>query len=92
VINSAFRSLAPVLPHFTKIVATKGEGVFLFDARGRRYLDFTSGIGRTILRRGPSRNPPGHHHRREGDSVGPPAERDHRAGRPHGEVDARIAR
>lgn len=25
----------------------KGEGVFLFDARGRRYLDFTSGIGVT---------------------------------------------
>jgi len=42
-----FRSLAPVLPHFTDIVAVKGEGVFLVDDRGRRYLDFTSGIGVT---------------------------------------------
>jgi 4-aminobutyrate aminotransferase len=25
----------------------KGEGVFIFDARSRRYLDFTSGIGVT---------------------------------------------
>jgi 4-aminobutyrate aminotransferase len=39
--------LAPVLPHFTDIVAVKGEGVFIFDARSRRYLDFTSGIGVT---------------------------------------------
>src|SRR5262247_163027 len=41
------RSLAPVLPHSTDIVAVRGEGVHLFDAAGRRYLDFTAGIGVT---------------------------------------------
>jgi 4-aminobutyrate aminotransferase len=39
--------LAPVLPHITDIVAVKGHGAYLYDTRGRRYLDFTSGIGVT---------------------------------------------
>src|SRR5262245_17563718 len=46
-IDRAVRSLAPVLPHSTDIVAVRGEGVHLFDAAGRRYLDFTAGIGVT---------------------------------------------
>jgi 4-aminobutyrate aminotransferase len=39
--------LAPVLPNFTDLVAARGQGAFLYDTRGRRYLDFTSGIGVT---------------------------------------------
>ena len=37
--------LAPVWTHLTDIQPTKGEGVYLYDASGTRYLDFTSGIG-----------------------------------------------
>ncbi|WP_109474414.1 aspartate aminotransferase family protein [Ornithinimicrobium cavernae] len=39
--------LSPVLKQATPVVATRGEGVYLFDAEGRRYLDFTAGIGVT---------------------------------------------
>jgi len=37
-------ALAGVLPRITDIVAVRGEGSWLFDADGRRYLDFGSGI------------------------------------------------
>jgi 4-aminobutyrate aminotransferase len=39
--------LSPLLTQATGVTAVKGEGVYLFDAEGRRYLDFTSGIGVT---------------------------------------------
>jgi 4-aminobutyrate aminotransferase len=39
--------LSPVLPHFTPLEAERGEGVHLYASDGRRYLDFTSGIGVT---------------------------------------------
>ncbi|HEY2763622.1 MAG TPA: aminotransferase class III-fold pyridoxal phosphate-dependent enzyme [Pseudonocardiaceae bacterium] len=39
--------LSPVLKQATPVLATRGEGVYLFDAENRRYLDFTAGIGVT---------------------------------------------
>ncbi|ASR37840.1 4-aminobutyrate aminotransferase [Prauserella marina] len=39
--------LSPILKQATPVVVDHGEGVYLFDADGRRYLDFTAGIGVT---------------------------------------------
>jgi len=39
--------LSPVLKQATPVCAVRGEGVYLYDADGRRYLDFTAGIGVT---------------------------------------------
>ncbi|MFE5583983.1 aspartate aminotransferase family protein [Kitasatospora sp. NPDC056531] len=39
--------LSPVLKQATPVVAVRGEGLHLYDADGRRYLDFTSGVGVT---------------------------------------------
>lgn len=39
--------LSQVLRQATPVVAVRGEGVHLFDADGRRYLDFTAGVGVT---------------------------------------------
>lgn len=39
--------LSPALKQATGVVAERGEGALLFDKEGRRYLDFTSGIGVT---------------------------------------------
>lgn len=39
--------LSPVWPHFTEIEVERARGVYVYDAEGRRYLDFTSGIGVT---------------------------------------------
>ncbi|HTN33443.1 MAG TPA: aminotransferase class III-fold pyridoxal phosphate-dependent enzyme [Marinobacter sp.] len=39
--------LSPLLKQATGITATKGEGAYIIDPEGRRYLDFTSGIGVT---------------------------------------------
>ncbi|MDX1754517.1 MAG: aminotransferase class III-fold pyridoxal phosphate-dependent enzyme [Marinobacter sp.] len=39
--------LSPLLKQATGIVAAKGEGAYVIDPEGRRYLDFTSGIGVT---------------------------------------------
>jgi 4-aminobutyrate aminotransferase len=39
--------LSPILTQSTGVTAVKGEGAYIFDADGRRYLDFTSGIGVT---------------------------------------------
>ena len=41
-------ALLPVYPRFP-IEVVRGEGVRLFDADGRSYLDFTSGIGVNAL-------------------------------------------
>lgn len=37
--------LSPLLKQSSGITASHGEGCYLFDTDGRRYLDFTSGIG-----------------------------------------------
>mgnify|MGYP000156119599 CR=1 FL=1 len=39
--------LAPVWTHVTTMQPERGEGVYLYDAEGTRYTDFTSGIGVT---------------------------------------------
>ncbi len=39
--------LSPLLKQATGVVAARGEGVNLYDEDGRRYLDFTAGIGVT---------------------------------------------
>ncbi|HEX3791367.1 MAG TPA: aminotransferase class III-fold pyridoxal phosphate-dependent enzyme [Pseudonocardiaceae bacterium] len=40
-------NLSPLLRQATPVVAARGEGVHLYDEAGRRYLDFTAGIGVT---------------------------------------------
>jgi 4-aminobutyrate aminotransferase len=40
-------ALSPQLKQATPVLAERGEGVHLYDAEGRRYLDFTAGIGVT---------------------------------------------
>jgi 4-aminobutyrate aminotransferase len=37
--------LAPVWTHLTTMQPVKGEGIYLYDANGIKYTDFTSGIG-----------------------------------------------
>ncbi|NPA30718.1 MAG: aminotransferase class III-fold pyridoxal phosphate-dependent enzyme [Chloroflexi bacterium] len=39
--------LSPVWTHLTTLQPVRGEGVYLYDAQGRAYMDFTSGIGVT---------------------------------------------
>ena len=39
--------LSQILKQATGVVASRGEGVFLYDEDDRRYLDFTAGIGVT---------------------------------------------
>ena len=39
--------LSPVWTHLTDIQPVRGEGIYLYDAEGHRYIDFTSGIGVT---------------------------------------------
>ncbi|WP_304452732.1 aspartate aminotransferase family protein [Nocardiopsis sp. YSL2] len=39
--------LSPALKQATPVVAARGEGVHIYDEDGRRYLDFTAGIGVT---------------------------------------------
>jgi 4-aminobutyrate aminotransferase len=39
--------LSPILKQATPVLAERGEGVYLFGEDGRRYLDFTAGIGVT---------------------------------------------
>ncbi|WP_120003966.1 aspartate aminotransferase family protein [Nesterenkonia muleiensis] len=39
--------LSPLLKQATPVVATHGEGVYLYDDAGNRHLDFTAGIGVT---------------------------------------------
>ncbi|WP_030252079.1 aminotransferase class III-fold pyridoxal phosphate-dependent enzyme, partial [Streptomyces sp. NRRL S-455] len=40
-------ALSPHLRQATPVVAVRGEGIHLYDEDGRRYLDFTAGIGVT---------------------------------------------
>jgi len=39
--------LSPLLKQATPVLVERGEGVYLFDEQGRRFLDFTAGIGVT---------------------------------------------
>lgn len=39
--------LSPVWTHLTTLQPVRGEGIYLYDAAGTRYTDFTSGIGVT---------------------------------------------
>jgi len=39
------KNLSPVWSHGTEVVVERGEGVYLYSTDGKRYLDFTSGIG-----------------------------------------------
>ncbi len=39
--------LAPVWARYTDLVIERGEGIYLIDPQGKRYLDFTCGIGVT---------------------------------------------
>jgi len=45
--KSLLNKLSPVWMHYTPIVADRGEGCYLFDVDGTKYLDFTCGIGVT---------------------------------------------
>ena len=45
--TSPLEHLSPVWTHLTQIQPVRGEGVYLYDADGNRYMDFTSGIGVT---------------------------------------------
>ena len=40
-------NLSPVWTHYTPIIASHGEGAYLYDIDGNPYLDFTCGIGVT---------------------------------------------
>ncbi|HET7313279.1 aspartate aminotransferase family protein [Salinisphaera sp.] len=40
-------NLSPLLKQATDVHAERGEGCYLFDSEGRRYIDFTAGIGVT---------------------------------------------
>lgn len=39
--------LSPVWTHLTQIQPVRGEGIYLYDKTGQRYIDFTCGIGVT---------------------------------------------
>lgn len=39
--------LSPVWTHMTQLQPVKAEGIYLYDAEGKRYTDFTCGIGVT---------------------------------------------
>lgn len=39
--------VSPVWPHLLETIIVRGEGTYVWDKTGRRYLDFTSGIGVT---------------------------------------------
>ncbi|MEP7292667.1 MAG: aminotransferase class III-fold pyridoxal phosphate-dependent enzyme [Chloroflexota bacterium] len=45
--NDPLYHLSPVWSHLTTIQPVRGEGIYLYDADGKRYSDFTSGIGVT---------------------------------------------
>ena len=39
--------LSPLLKQATPVIVERGDGVYLYDEQGRRFLDFTAGIGVT---------------------------------------------
>ena len=46
-LDNAFEFLAPVWSHLTMINPVEAKGIYLYDADGNQYIDFTSGIGVT---------------------------------------------
>jgi len=45
--KNAFQNVSPVWSRYSQMIVTHGEGSYLYDTEGNRYLDFTSGIGVT---------------------------------------------
>jgi 4-aminobutyrate aminotransferase len=45
--NTDTQHVSPVWSRITNIVVERGEGAYIYDADGERYIDFTSGIGVT---------------------------------------------
>jgi 4-aminobutyrate aminotransferase len=45
--DTPLRYLSPVWTHLTEIQAVRAEGIYVYDADGQQYMDFTSGIGVT---------------------------------------------
>ncbi|MGB0388279.1 MAG: aspartate aminotransferase family protein [Ardenticatenaceae bacterium] len=43
--NSSLSLLSPVWTHLTEVQPARAEGIYIYDADGNRYTDFTSGIG-----------------------------------------------
>jgi 4-aminobutyrate aminotransferase len=46
-LKDAMNYVSPVWTHYTPILATHGEGCYIYDQDGTAYLDFTCGIGVT---------------------------------------------
>ncbi|GAB4542829.1 MAG: aminotransferase class III-fold pyridoxal phosphate-dependent enzyme [Anaerolineae bacterium] len=46
-LTACLAHVSPVWPHLLDTVIVRGEGAYVWDQAGRRYLDFTSGIGVT---------------------------------------------
>jgi 4-aminobutyrate aminotransferase len=46
-VNDPKKSLTPIWTHYTEIEADYGQGPYIYATDGRRYLDFSSGIGVT---------------------------------------------
>lgn len=44
-VRQTLNHLAPVWARYGEVMVSHGEGVWLYDLEGNRYLDFTSGIG-----------------------------------------------
>lgn len=45
--QEAFQHLSPVWTHYSDIIVDHGEGAYLYSTDGRKYMDFTCGIGVT---------------------------------------------
>jgi 4-aminobutyrate aminotransferase len=45
--NDSLKHISPVWSRSAAVIADHGEGIYLVDVDGRRYIDFTSGIGVT---------------------------------------------
>jgi 4-aminobutyrate aminotransferase len=45
--TESIKHLSPVWTHLTEIQPDRAEGIYIYDAEGNAYLDFTSGIGVT---------------------------------------------
>lgn len=46
-LEASIPHVSTIWPHLLETIITRGEGAYLWDQAGRRYLDFTSGIGVT---------------------------------------------
>ena len=45
--NTAFNNVSPVWSRYSDMVVSHGEGSYIYDTKGNKYLDFTTGIGVT---------------------------------------------